>query len=132
EITKGREISQKPGRILANREEALDWYLKISGLIGQKGVDRSAEIGIVENSGQYQLAADQRLFGSAALGVSKILAEVRCPLTLATGQNDPIARQEDFADAGLPVSVIEGAGHQVQLEAAEQVWQLFTNSAQTL
>lgn len=125
EIAKGRAIAQNPSRTFATRAEALDRFLKVSGLSGQNGVDRCANLGIVEDSGEYRLAADQRIFGCAAPGVPDLLAGTRCHITLATGQTDPIAPPGDFADEKIPVSVIEGAGHQVHLEAPAVVWNLF-------
>lgn len=126
EIAKGRAIAQNPGRVFATRAEAIDRFLKVSGLSGQNGIDRCADLGVVEENGEYRLAADQRIFGCAAAGIPQLLAGARCRLDLATGQNDPIAPPSDFADEMMSVAIIEGAGHQVQLEAPDAVWKLFT------
>ncbi|MDB5715015.1 MAG: tropinesterase [Sphingomonadales bacterium] len=125
EIAKGRAVAQNPSRAFATRAEAIDRFLKVSGLIGQNGIDRCADLGVVEENGEYRLAADQRIFGCAAGGVPQLLAGTRSRLNLATGQNDPIAPPSDFADENMSVSIIEGAGHQVHLEAPDAVWKLF-------
>jgi pimeloyl-ACP methyl ester carboxylesterase len=126
EIQKGKVIGQNPIRWMATREEALDRYLRVSGLKGQKAdMTRSANAGIVEEDGQFRVAADPKTFGCASLGVTSLLNQTRCPVVLVTGRNDPIAPPADFEAEGLPVSVLEGAGHQLHIEASAQVWQSF-------
>lgn len=126
EIAKGRSIAQSPTRWMATREEAIDRYLRVAGLVGRgAAVARSAQVGIVEDGGKYRVAADNRIFGSAAPGVVAMMQECRAPILFATGEDDPIAPPGDFADVGLDVSIISGAGHQAPIDAPEAVWQAF-------
>jgi pimeloyl-ACP methyl ester carboxylesterase len=131
EIEKGRAIAGNPIRWMPSREEALDRYLRVSGLASSAAqMARSADAGIVDEGGQYRLAADGAIFGAAALGVPSILKVTRCSLVLATGEKDPIAPPSDFAELGLPVTTIAGAGHQVHVEAPADVWRLFSSAHQ--
>lgn len=126
EIEKGRSVARSPIRWMPSRDEALERYLRISGLGGRgASVARSAEVGIVEEGGQYRVAADNRTFGSAALGVPEMMGQNRAPILFATGEDDPIAPPVDFADAGLDVSIVPKAGHQLPIDAPLAVWDAF-------
>lgn len=130
EIRKGREVSTIPPRMFSSREEAMDRYLKLAGLGAHLDVaKRSAEMGVTEEGGQYRVAADQRIFGCASMGVPTILQSTQCLCLLATGENDPVAPMSDFAEIGLDATVVAGAGHYVQIDAPEAVWKLFAASA---
>ena len=127
EITKAQEIAKGKTRIMANREEALERYFKMSGLLGYGGkLQRSGAAGIVENDGGFRLACDQAIFGSAAMGVPNILKLARCPLKLATGENDPLAPPDDFSPLGLDVRTVSGAGHHLPIDATREAWALFS------
>jgi pimeloyl-ACP methyl ester carboxylesterase len=91
-------------------------------------MSRSANAGIVEQEGRYRLAIDQGIFGSAALGVGAIMNAVACGITLATGANDLVAPASDIAAAGFDPIVIEKAGHNVHVTAADEVWALFSDA----
>lgn len=129
EIEKGRAIAQNPIRWMPSREEALDRYLRVSGLVSSAAqMARSADVGVVEEGSQYRLAADGAIFGAAALGVPEIIKAARCPVVLATGEKDPVAPPSDFAEVGLLATTIAGAGHQVHVEAPAEVWRLFSSA----
>lgn len=130
EIQKGREIAAIPPRTLPTLEQAMDRYLKIAGLAGHADTARrSAEIGVTEDGGQYRIAADQRIFGCASMGVPTILQSTQCPCVLGTGEKDPIAPIADFTEMGLDATVVAGAGHYPQIDAPDAVWDLFSRSA---
>ena len=129
EVQKGRSVAQGPVRWMAHREEAMDRYLRVSGLGGHNSrIARSAEAGICEEGDQYRVAADNGIFGSAALGVTDLIKQSRAPVILVTGEMDPIAPPADFAEAGFEVSVIPGVGHQLPVDAPEAVWRAFVGA----
>jgi pimeloyl-ACP methyl ester carboxylesterase len=130
EIKKGRSLAQSAVRWMPTREDALDRYLRVAGLAGRdRSMTRSAHVGIVEQGGQFRLALDNGAFGSAASGVVGMMQQCRAPLAYLTGEMDPIAPPTDFAEAGLDVAIVDGAGHQLPVDAPEAVWRAF--SAQT-
>jgi pimeloyl-ACP methyl ester carboxylesterase len=127
EIQKGRSVAQSAVRWMPSREDALDRYLRVSGLASSdRPMGRSAEVGIVEEGGRYRLSLDNGAFGSAAPGVVGLMQQCVAPLTFLTGKTDPIAPPSDFAEAGLDVAVVDGAGHQLPVDAPEAVWQAFS------
>ncbi|RIV87982.1 alpha/beta fold hydrolase [Aurantiacibacter zhengii] len=127
EIAMAHEIAKGSSRVMATREEAIERYFKMSGLLGHAAqMQRSGEIGVKEYNGGFRLAADQAIFGSAAMGVPEILKLPRCPVVLATGENDPLAPPADFSASGINVHTISGAGHQTPIEAASETWAIFS------
>ncbi|SKC12009.1 Pimeloyl-ACP methyl ester carboxylesterase [Rhizorhabdus histidinilytica] len=129
EIEKGRAVARNPVKWLPSRDEALGRYLRVSGLDASAArIRRSADAGIVERDGSYRLAMDGRVFGTASLGVRTIVDAARCPVAFATGEADPLAPSADFAELGVPVTIIGGAGHQVPVEAPADVWRLFSDA----
>ena len=127
EIDKGRSVARNPVKWLSTRNEALDRYMKVSGLAGiGPDMSRSANAGIVEHEGRYRLAIDQGIFGSAALGVGAIMNTIACGLTLATGANDSVAPASDILAAGFDPIVIDKAGHNAHVTAADEVWAMFS------
>jgi len=131
EIQKGRSIAQNPVKWLASRQEALERYLKVSGLAGS-GVDmsRSADAGVTEEAGRHRMTADPKIFGCAALGVDAIMRSVACDFTLAAGAKDPVAPVSEMIAAGFDASAINDAGHDVHVTAPEEVWRLFLRARQ--
>ena len=126
EILKGREIATMPPRMFSSREAAMDRYLKIAGLSAHvPAAMRSAEVGVAAEGDQYRVAVDQRIFGCASMGVPTILRSTTCPCVLATGENDPVAPAGDFAELGLKVTGVVGAGHYLLIDAPDVVWKLF-------
>jgi len=126
EILKGRSVAQNPVKWLPSREEALDRYMKVSGL-ADCGVDmsRSASAGVAEDAGRYRTSIDPKIFGSASLGVDKIRKAVACDFTLAGGANDPIAPVSAMIASGFHASAISDAGHNVHVTAPSTVWKMF-------
>jgi pimeloyl-ACP methyl ester carboxylesterase len=129
EILKGRSVAQNPVKWLSGREEALDRYMKVAGLAGC-GVDmsRSANAGVVEAAGRFRTSIDPRIFGSASLGVDKIMQAVACDFTLIGGANDPIAPVSEMTAAGFHASAISDAGHNVHVTAPGAVWKVFEDA----
>lgn len=129
EILKGQSVAQNPVKWLSSREEALDRYMKVSGLAGC-GVDisRSASAGVTEDAGRYRTSIDPKIFASASLGVDKIMKAVKCDITLAGGANDPIAPVTEMIAAGFYASAISNSGHNVHVTAPDTVWKMFVDA----
>lgn len=126
EIDKGKEIANGTPRMFATRDEAMQRYVRVAGIatVGSSAA-RSAECGVAEKDSQFQLAADQKIFGCASLGVEAFMRATRVPLVLATGKDDPIAPAAEIRESGFACEVIDNAGHNVHMEAPEAVWELF-------
>lgn len=125
EIAKAQERARAPAAWFAAREEAVERYLRVSGLKGL--VDPrspAAAVGIVEEQGRFRLAADPRAAGIVGVPLESLIATMRCRLHLAAGENDPMVTAAQMRGFVPDPTVIPGAGHNPHLETPEQVWAL--------
>src|SRR5205085_6793826 len=69
EISRAHELARRPARGFATREEAIERYLKISGLAGLADpASDEAAAGVLGEAGAWRVAMDPRVF--AAVGPS--------------------------------------------------------------
>jgi pimeloyl-ACP methyl ester carboxylesterase len=83
---------------------------------------------VSEDAGRYRTSIDPKIFGSASLGVDKIMRTVACDFTMAGGANDPIAPVSEMIAAGFHAAAIPDAGHNVHVTAPDTVWKLFMDA----
>ncbi len=103
--------------------EAIDRYLKVSGLIGlveTAGIEATS--GVVEVDGRFRLASDP--LTNAAIGpqVADLAAAARVPLRLAAGSKDPMVSAADMMPFDASPTIFVGAGHNAHVEKPEEVW----------
>lgn len=130
EEAKARELSLRPARAFATRAEAVDRFLKVSGLVGL--VDPNSDMvasGISGSEGQWQLAMDPRAFGSVGPSIPALLKVSAAPLRLTAGAKDPMVTLAQMQAIDPSAYVIEGAGHNVHWEAPAKVWDFVNNKS---
>lgn len=128
EEAKARELSLRPARAFATRAEAIDRFLKVSGLIGLVDpASDTAASGISGSEGQWQVAMDPRAFGSVGPSIQALLKLSSAPLRLAAGAKDPMVTLAHMQAIDPAARVIDGAGHNVHWEAPAQVWDFVNN-----
>lgn len=126
EADKMKELAASPQRRFDTREQAIDRYLKVSGLAGLIAPDApEAEIGIAEEEGRFRLAADQRSNAAAGPEVSPFYQAARAPVRLAAGSQDPMVSLDDMRPMDPDARLIEGAGHNLHVERPEAIWSHF-------
>lgn len=128
EEAKARELSLRPARAFTTRTEAVDRFLKVSGLVGL--VDPNSETassGISGSEGQWQVAMDPRAFGSVGPSIPALLKLSAAPLRLAAGAKDPMVTRAQMQAIDPSARVIEGAGHNAHWDAPAQVWDFINN-----
>jgi pimeloyl-ACP methyl ester carboxylesterase len=112
-----REQSRKPARVFATREEAIERYLKASGLLGLADpASPELEAGIAEDDGGWRIAQDVRTFDFGEPDMPALLADVSCPVTLGLGSEDRFVRPVNYGDLGVEVVTLEGLGHNPHIE----------------
>jgi pimeloyl-ACP methyl ester carboxylesterase len=129
ETNKLQELSQRPARTFATRDEAIDRYLKASGLIGL--VDPSAaiaSIGVTGAEGNYRVAMDPRAYGAVGPSVEATLRLADPPLRLAAGSKDPMVTLDQMRRIDPAAQVFDGTGHNAHWEAPERVWSFISSS----
>ena len=115
-------MAQRPVTTYDSREEAVERFLRVSGLRGlvpaddpmvaDAVVDRAAA---GEGSG-WRLAQDPRTFGVGVPDMAGLLAAVSCPVVLARGEHDPMVTHADLASLVPDPVTLPGLGHNAHVE----------------
>jgi pimeloyl-ACP methyl ester carboxylesterase len=123
ELAKAQELARAPVRWFATREEAIERYLRVSGLKGLLDPNSpEAAVGIVAEEGRFRLAADPRINGVVGVPIEDIVAAMRAPLRLAAGEHDPMVTLDQMRRFDPQAAIIPGAGHNPHVEAPEKLW----------
>ena len=115
-------MAERPVATYDTRAEAVDRFLRVSGLAGLVGpgdpvvdgavVDRTAA---GEGSG-WRLAQDPRTFGVGVPDMTGLLAAVTCPVVLARGEHDPMVTHEQLGALVDDPVTLPGLGHNAHVE----------------
>jgi pimeloyl-ACP methyl ester carboxylesterase len=131
ETAKARQIAQAPVRWFDTRKEALQRYLRISGLEGLVAPDSEcATRGITECDGKFRLSMDPRA-NLAGAPLEQIIRAMSAPLHLAAGEKDPMVTVAQMRRYDPEAVIIEGVGHNAHVEAPERLWRFIELLAQT-
>jgi pimeloyl-ACP methyl ester carboxylesterase len=124
EIARTRALAKRPPRRFGSRDEAIDWYLKVSGLAGLVAADSTMAAGGIRADGnEYQLASDQRIYAATGPDVGDFVGVAKAPISWAAGTKDPMVTTADLTAFTTQPELIEG-GHNVHVEQPAQVWRL--------
>lgn len=128
DLARMERSAQAPAKVFATRDEAVDRYLRLSGLEGL--VDRDSgtvAAGIVRRDGGHALAADPAVGAIGKPDIARIASSVGFPLKLLCGDRDAIASPGGMAQLGAAVLTLSGQGHNVHVEAPETLWRAITD-----
>lgn len=127
EKNKALELAKRPAKIFATREEAVERYLKMAGIFGLADPSSpDVEAGIAAVEGGWKIAQEPASFSAVDQSVPDALRRAKPPLRLAAGSKDPMVTLDDMRGIDPNAFLFEGAGHNVHVEAPEQVWQFVT------
>ncbi len=127
EVAKSHEIARKPARTFAEKSEAIDRYLKISGLFGI--VDprsEEASIGIKHIESGYHVAMDPRAFEAVGPSIPGVFSQVSSSFRLAAGENDPMVTADEMRQIDKNAVVFPGLGHNAHCENPEAIWRVIS------
>lgn len=132
DAARAEAMAARPVATYDTRDEAVDRFLRVSGLAGlvapddplvdEAVVDRSAA---GEGSG-WRLAQDPRTFGVGVPDMAGLLAAVACPVVLARGEHDPMVTHEQLATLVPDPVTLPGLGHNAHVENPSAVLALLT------
>lgn len=123
DYARGEAMARSPAKLFDTRAEAIERYLRVSGLTGlTSATSAMAAAGVTEHNGKYRLAADPRAFALGRPNFSLLAKASLAPLRLLCGDKDGVASPEGMKSLGGEVTVLPGAGHNVQVEAPEILW----------
>ncbi|NQU69115.1 MAG: alpha/beta hydrolase [Rhodospirillales bacterium] len=126
------KLSETPTRWFDTRDEAIDRFLRVSGLTGlvDPGSDVAAT-GIVAENGRFRLAADMataRVAISAFTGELYEAAKAHTKTMLAAGSNDTMVPIPNLRDLDPDAVELTGLGHNAHVEDPDAVWKLITGT----
>jgi pimeloyl-ACP methyl ester carboxylesterase len=118
-----KALAEKPAKLFATRDEAVERYLKASGLIGL--VDPGSEMaleGVVEDHGGWRLACDPRTAEVGPPPMKMLVTGAQCPFALACGETDRMVSVEQLRAWDPEAEALAGLGHNAMVEDPSAVW----------
>jgi pimeloyl-ACP methyl ester carboxylesterase len=123
EIGKFRQLSEAPVRWFESEAEAVDRYLKVSGLTGLVPAHApEARSGVCERDGRHRLAVDPKTYRVVGPNVAGFIAAASAPIRLAAGSKDPMVELAHMVPYDPKALLFEGLGHNAHVEDPTQVW----------
>ncbi|HWI37695.1 MAG TPA: alpha/beta hydrolase [Burkholderiales bacterium] len=123
EAPKLHALARQPAKLFDTREQAIERYLKVSGLFGL--VDPSsatAQSGVREQGDKWRLAADPMINAAAGPDFAPLVRAMQCPLRLAAGSKDPMVDAADMAPYDAQAHIVADAGHNAQVDKPDELW----------
>ncbi len=123
EVTKLHGLGLAPVKWFATEAEAIDRYLKVSGLFGL--IDPAgpvAKSGVRAEGGRWRLASDPGINGAAGPDVADFVRASKAPFRLAAGAKDPMVVGADMEPFDPNPEIFTGIGHNVQVENPSALW----------
>jgi len=107
-------------RFFPSREQAQEFYLKVSGLAGlAEPDDVIAKNGVFKDTNGWRLVADPATASVGGVELGAVLAAARCPVMLAAGSRDPMVALAELHALHAPVFDLGPFGHNPHVQAAE-------------
>lgn len=121
EIAKAKQFAATPIRWFATREEAVERFLRVSGMLGlADAASPVVQAGIVVEDGRYRLAADPATTMVAGAPIATTIAAARGRWRIACGANDSLVTIDELRAFDASAKEIEGCGHNPHVEAPAQ------------
>ena len=123
EAEKLHQLAAAPARWFATEAEAVERYLKVSGLFGLVDpASAMATSGVRQEGGRFRLASDPGINAAAGPDVASFAAASRAALRMAAGSKDQMVGADDMRPFDPSPHIFEGAGHNVHVERPAELW----------
>ncbi len=109
ELAKAASIAERPGKVFATREEAVERASRMAGV--------PLEHGVSEVDGGWAVSLDMKAFGVGRPDMAGLIMASLAHVVLAAGENDPMSPQEHLKELVPEPVVFAGAGHNVHVES---------------
>lgn len=123
ELQRMEKMAVQPARYFATQPEALDRYLKVSGLSAIAAAEtRLAMRGVAREAQGWRLAMDPRANGVGKPPVAELMALARCPVHLGRASGDALVTLEQLRAIDPQAEDLGPHGHNVMAEAPARMW----------
>lgn len=128
EVAKAAALATRDVRWFPTRDEAVERYLRVSGLAGVLDpADPAALDGVARGEHGWRPAQDPATFEVVVVpDMPRLLAAARGAAVLAAGEHDRMARIDDLRALQPEAVCLPGLGHNAHVEDPEAVWSLVT------
>ena len=124
DLDRMRSLADRPRQTFPTFAGAAERALAMAGLKGMATVESDvAAAGVVETPDGFAVALEPEIFRSVDARIGDAMRACRVPLRLGSGSLDPMAPVEPMRALDPAAVRFEGAGHNVQWEQPEAVWQ---------
>lgn len=127
DLAQANRIAGAPVRWFDSRGEAVERFLRVSGLAGIVPPDSPlAASGVTGEDGRFRLAADMRTSLVAGCDTATVhaIARARADIVLACGEGDRMATIEALRALDPEAVALAGLGHNAHVENPEAIWDL--------
>ena len=125
EVARAKAFAVSPARWFETRDEAVERYLRVSGLAGLvEPASAMAQSGVHEEDGRFRLAADQMVNQVAGQAIEGMLAAAQAPVRFGAGVNDAMVTLDDLQALDTKPFRLENAGHNLHVEQPAALWQV--------
>lgn len=125
EIASMHALARKPARSFDTREDAIAWYLKVSGLSGIVDVDSPVALsGVIQRDSKWTLAADPMTYAAVGPQPEPLAAAMLCPQRLGVGVDDGMVDAASLTPFDPDPFVIADAGHNAHVQQPAAFWDL--------
>lgn len=123
ELARGAAMAIAPAKAFDSKADAVERYLRVSGLKGLVAPDSpTIQAGVRESQGRFYLATDPKTTAVGKLDFPAIASAVKADLLLLCGDRDAIAQPEAMRGLGSEVTILPGLGHNPHVEAPHAFW----------
>lgn len=123
ELARAAAVAARPERVFATRDEAVDRWLKVSGLAGLLPPDSPrVAAGVTQDPDGWRTAVDPLAFAVGAPDVPALLVRARGAMILAAGEKDPMCPPEHLLATDPDATVLTGVGHNAHVENPRALW----------
>ena len=119
------KVAERGVRWVETRDEAVERFLRQSGLVGLVGSDHPAIDNAVvaeqhDGSTKWRVSQDPATFAQEPLDMAQLLASTQCPVILGAGQHDQMVPKADLLSFTTAPRIADGRGHNAHVE--DQRW----------
>jgi pimeloyl-ACP methyl ester carboxylesterase len=132
ERAQSAKLAQARVRRFETRDEAVERFLRVSGLVGLADPESAvAASGVVEDDGFWRLAADNRTALVAGSDTAEIhhLARDHANVVLAAGAGDWMVPEDELRALSPDAIVLDNLGHNAHVEDPQRIWSLIARTA---
>ena len=128
DVEKARSLARMPVRWFDQRKDAVERFLKLSGLTGLVSDDSPAvQAGVSEEEGRWRIAADPRTFSAPVPDFENLMRSCKARVRLACGSEDWMVNVAQLRRHDPDAIELAGLGHNLHVQEPEALAALLDN-----